>query len=61
MFAAADLVVVNKTDLLPYVDFDLDACRRHLAAINPQAEVVALSASTGDNLTDWYAWLGKRT
>jgi hydrogenase nickel incorporation protein HypB len=58
MFAAADLVVVNKTDLLPYVDFDLAACRRHLAAINPRAEVVAVSATTGDHLGDWYGWLG---
>jgi hydrogenase nickel incorporation protein HypB len=58
MFAVADLVVVNKIDLLPYVDFDLEACRRHLAAVNPAAGVVALSATTGDNLTEWYAWLG---
>jgi hydrogenase nickel incorporation protein HypB len=58
MFAAADLVVVNKTDLLPYVDFDLAACRRHLAAINPRAQVVAVSATTGDHLGDWYGWLG---
>jgi hydrogenase nickel incorporation protein HypB len=58
MFAVADLVVVNKIDLLPYVDFDLEACRRHLAAVNPGAGVLALSATTGDNLTDWYAWLG---
>jgi hydrogenase nickel incorporation protein HypB len=58
MFAAADLVVVNKTDLLPYVDFDLAACRRHIAAINPRAQVVALSATTGDHLGDWYGWLG---
>jgi hydrogenase nickel incorporation protein HypB len=58
MFAAADLVVVNKTDLLPYVDFDLDACRRHLKAVNPGADVVAVSATTGDHLGDWYDWLG---
>jgi hydrogenase nickel incorporation protein HypB len=61
MFAAADLVVVNKTDLLPYVDFDLAACRRHIASINRHAEVVALSATTGDNLASWYGWLGERS
>ena len=60
MFAAADLVVVNKTDLLPYVDFDLAACRRHLAAINPRARVVAVSATTGVHLGDWYGWLAER-
>jgi len=57
MFAAADLVVVNKVDLLPYVDFDLGACRAHVASVNPKAEVVALSATTGDNLDAWHEWL----
>jgi len=57
MFAAADLVVVNKVDLLPYVDFDLGACRAHVASVNPKAEVLALSATRGDNLNSWYDWL----
>jgi hydrogenase nickel incorporation protein HypB len=57
MFASADLVVVNKLDLLPYVDFDLEACRRHVASVNPRAELVALSATRGDNLGPWYDWL----
>ncbi|MEU4216141.1 hydrogenase nickel incorporation protein HypB [Actinoplanes sp. NPDC026623] len=57
MFAAADLVIVNKTDLLPYVDFDLAACRAHVKAVNPGARVLAVSATTGDNLDSWYAWL----
>jgi hydrogenase nickel incorporation protein HypB len=57
MFAAADLVVINKMDLLPYVDFDVDACRLHVASVNPAASVVTVSATRGDNLTDWYGWL----
>jgi hydrogenase nickel incorporation protein HypB len=57
MFASADLVVVNKIDLLPYVDFDLEACRRHTAAVNPHAEVLAVSATAGTALGSWYAWL----
>jgi hydrogenase nickel incorporation protein HypB len=57
MFAAADLVVINKLDLLPYVDFDVDACRLHVASVNPAATVVTVSATRGDNLTDWYGWL----
>jgi hydrogenase nickel incorporation protein HypB len=60
MFAAADLIIVNKIDLLPYVDFDLDACRAHARAVNPRAETVALSATTGANLDAWYAWLTQR-
>jgi hydrogenase nickel incorporation protein HypB len=61
MFAAADLVLVNKIDLLPYVDFDLDACRRHAFAVNPRAELLALSATTGDNVDAWYTWLAARS
>jgi len=57
MFAAADLVVVNKVDLLPYVDFDLAACRAHVASVNPKAEVLALSATRGDNIESWYEWV----
>jgi len=57
MFATADLVVVNKVDLMPYVDFDLGACRAHVASVNPKAEVLALSATRGDNLDSWYDWL----
>jgi len=60
MFAVADLVLVNKVDLIPYVDFDLDACRRHVATVNPRAEVLALSATRGDETTAWYDWLASR-
>jgi hydrogenase nickel incorporation protein HypB len=58
MFAAADLVLINKLDLLPYVDFDLDACRAHVATVNPAAAVLALSATTGAGVSEWYSWLG---
>ena len=57
MFAVADLVLVNKVDLLPYVDFDLDACRRHVSVVNSGARVLALSATRGDNVDAWYEWL----
>ena len=57
MFAVADLVLVNKVDLLPYVDFDLDACRRHVSVVNAGARVLALSATRGDHVDAWYEWL----
>ncbi len=57
MFAAADLVVVNKTDLLPYVDFDTDRLIGDARRINPDVEVLPLSAATGDNLDAWLSWL----
>lgn len=57
MFAAADLVVVNKTDLLPYVDFDVDRCERDARKLNPDVAWLPLSVRDGDNLDAWYAWL----
>ena len=58
MFAAADLVVVNKTDLLPYVDFDLDRLSRDARTLRPGLEVIALSARTGEGTEGWMRWLG---
>jgi hydrogenase nickel incorporation protein HypB len=60
MFAAAGLVVVNKVDLLPYVDFDLEVFERHVRSINPTAEILALSAKTGDGIADWLDWIELR-
>ncbi|MBF6195047.1 hydrogenase nickel incorporation protein HypB [Nocardia implantans] len=57
MFQAAGLVLVNKTDLLPYVDFDLDRCREYIRSIHPGVEVLPLSVSTGEGLSTWYDWL----
>jgi hydrogenase nickel incorporation protein HypB len=57
MFTTADLVVVNKADLMPYVDFDLERCHDNVRAVNARAEVVVLSATRGDGLERWYAWL----
>ncbi|MET1019205.1 MAG: hydrogenase nickel incorporation protein HypB [Microterricola sp.] len=58
MFAAADLVVVNKTDLLPYVDFDVDRCEKDARSLNSALEWMPMSARTGDGLDAWYRWLG---
>jgi len=57
MFAAADLVIVNKIDLLPYVDFDVDLCAKHARSVNPDLTVLPLSATTGAGLDAWYAWI----
>ncbi|WP_280233340.1 hydrogenase nickel incorporation protein HypB [Nocardia cyriacigeorgica] len=57
MFAAASLVLVNKIDLLPYVDFDLELCGRHANAVNPGIELLPLSATTGAGMNEWYEWL----
>jgi len=57
MFAAADLVVVNKTDLLPYVDFDPERLHADARILNPDVEVLLVSAKTGENLDAWFDWL----
>jgi hydrogenase nickel incorporation protein HypB len=57
MFRAADLVVLTKVDLLPYVDFDRAAYESGLAGVSPSASLIAVSAVTGDGLAAWYDWL----
>ncbi len=57
MFAAADLVIVNKTDLLPYVDFDLDTLAKHARSLNPGLQILALSVRSRENIDSWYGWL----
>ncbi|MCU1532080.1 MAG: hydrogenase accessory protein HypB [Arthrobacter sp.] len=57
MFRAADLVIINKSDLLPYVEFDVGEFQRRTRQINPHTEFLVLSATTGDGLAGWYDWL----
>ena len=57
MFRAADIVVVNKIDLLPHLDFDLDTFLGNLQDINPEAIVVQVSARRGDGVDQWCTWL----
>ncbi len=57
MFRAAEVVLVNKIDLLPHLDFDLDLFLTNLRAVNPGATVVQVSARTGEGVADWCDWL----
>ena len=57
MFRAVDTVVVNKVDLLPYLDFDLDLFLANLHAVNPKATVIQASARTGAGVDEWCRWL----
>lgn len=60
MFRSCEVVVVNKLDLLPHLDVDLDLFRANLARVNPAALVIELSARTGEGLDAWFAWLAHR-
>lgn len=59
MFLAADLVIINKSDLLPYVDFDVEECSRQARLLNPGVDVLTLSASSGDGMESWLEWIRK--
>ncbi|GAB6067847.1 hydrogenase nickel incorporation protein HypB [Methylothermus subterraneus] len=57
MFHRADLILITKIDLLPYVEFDLKRCLEYVRRLKPQVEALKLSARTGEGMEAWYAWL----
>ena len=60
MFRQADLVLLNKTDLLPYVDFDIKQYMTDLRIAAPDARLLQMSAPTGDGVQAWYDGLRRR-
>ncbi len=59
MFLQSSVLLINKIDLLPYVDCDLQQLRQNALAINPELKIFALSATTGEGISDWCKWLLK--
>ena len=57
MFEKADLCIINKTDLLPYVDFDIEKAMEYGRMVNHNLKFIKLSARSGEGLDDWYSWL----
>lgn len=57
IFADADAVVINKSDLLPYVDFDMDKYTKAVRNLNPRAPFFPMSCKTGEGVAEWVAWL----
>jgi hydrogenase nickel incorporation protein HypB len=57
MFVEADVVLVNKIDVLPYFDFKLDAFPEIISGLNPSAKVFPVSAKTGEGMDRWFSWL----
>lgn len=60
MFSKADLLIINKIDLKPYVNFDFKALEKSLKIIRPSLEIIKVSCKTGKGLPDWYKWLLNR-
>lgn len=57
MFAASDLVLLNKVDLLPYLDFDIEQAEANVRRVNPRARTLRVSARSGEGMEAWLAWL----
>ena len=60
MFAASRLMLLNKMDLLPHVDFDVDRCVEYARRVNPDLEVLEVSARSGEGMRAWLDWLRAR-
>jgi len=57
MFTEADVVLINKIDLLSYLEFNIPAFREAVIGLNPKAKIFQVSCKTGEGLEDWFSWL----
>jgi hydrogenase nickel incorporation protein HypB len=57
MFAASDLMLLTKTDLLPHLTFDVAKCIEYARRVNPKIAVLQVSAKSGEGMDEWLAWL----
>ena len=57
MFHSSTLCIINKTDLLPYVPFNLEKAKEYIQQVNHRLPVIEVSCTTGEGLQEWYSWL----
>lgn len=57
MFTICDVLLINKIDVLPYFDFDLDACCERVRKLNPKIKIIPISSRTGEGIEAWAEWL----
>ena len=57
MFSICDVVLINKIDVLPYFDFDMDKCKENILMRNPNAKIIPICAKTGEGIEAWNSWL----
>ena len=57
MFSICDVVLINKIDVLPYFDFDMEACKEYIKMRNPKAKIIPICARTGEGINEWTEWL----
>ncbi|MCP4428463.1 MAG: hydrogenase nickel incorporation protein HypB, partial [Chloroflexi bacterium] len=60
IYRGIDALILNKTDLLPYIDFDMDYFRRGIEILNPDANFFPMSCKTGEGIPEWAGWLRER-
>ena len=60
MFTVCDLVIINKMDVVPYFDFDIERCKKYIHLRNPKAQIIPVSAKTGDGMDALAEWLLKQ-
>jgi len=58
MFSICDVVLINKVDVMPYFNFDIEECKANIKLRNPNAIIIPISALTGDGMEEWIDWLG---
>ena len=57
MFSICDVLLINKIDVLPYFDFDLESCKERVLKLNPNIKVIPISSRTGEGMDEWFEWL----
>lgn len=57
MFSICDVLLINKIDVLPYFDFDMEACEKYVRRLNPNMKIIPISARTGEGIDEWANWL----
>ena len=57
MFTVCDVLLINKIDVMPYFDFDLEACKKYVRRLNPNITIIPISARTGEGIDQWADWL----
>ena len=61
MFSICDVLLINKIDVLPYFDFDIEKCREYVRRLNPNMAIFPISSRTGEGMDAWFDWLRQQT
>ena len=59
MFSICDVVLINKIDVMPYFNFDLEKCKEYVLMRNPKAKIIPICAKTGEGFDEWISWLSE--